>query len=176
MKKPQSDCCTCMVSFIPSMCLSSDRGNQSCCSSQTQTYRKIKIAYDRLSSEQDVEEIVRLNRISRLQQRASLLSRQRKAASFARRYVVADEDLDQKLKLQNGPLSAGSLDKVKEVVNGFNPSADGVDRRLLFEVARIKLDTDANFKTECSDDDRDFHSSSLIESSSSTKIKPVFST
>ena len=35
MKEPEFDCCTCMISLIPSMCLSSGRSEKGCCSGRT---------------------------------------------------------------------------------------------------------------------------------------------
>lgn len=64
-----------------------------CYSSRKNTYEKFELAHERLNREQDILNIIRLNRVSKFLHKVSLLKRQRLIVSDFADYVVTDRDL-----------------------------------------------------------------------------------
>ena len=53
----------------------------------------MRLALERLSSEQDIQHVLVMNRISRLLHKASFKQRQRKALHYSHKFVITDQDL-----------------------------------------------------------------------------------
>ena len=69
-----------------------------CCSKRLTTERankmkKIAIARERLQGEQELERLLRLNRLSNIMHKISFLKRQREVCDYSRSYVIGDDDI-----------------------------------------------------------------------------------
>ena len=98
--------------------------------------------------EHDINQILKLNRISKFLHKLHLLPRQRRAIDSSRHFVVTNEDIDKE--------KPERYDKINIMadVDGFDPLDNAADRRLLFEVAAIRLNGE-DFKDETSQEDTD---------------------
>ena len=56
-------------------------------------YKRFDIALERLSQEYDIQHMIALNRVSRLLNKTSMVSRQRTAVNFSRKFVISDYDV-----------------------------------------------------------------------------------
>ena len=100
-------------------------------------YEKLKIALKRLSFEQDIQNLISLNRVSRLVHKANFLARQRRAVNFSRKFVISNVDI----QIERDAADSASVlaedrtitASTESVLRGFDPYNLEVDRRLLYE-------------------------------------------
>lgn len=98
---------------------------------------------ERLHSEFDISRMIIEARADALYRRATLKPHQIEAASFARMFVIGDEDIDPDNPDAQGPeeLPESRLPSTALLgAAGFNPSDDRVDRQLLKDISGVRLD------------------------------------
>ena len=113
-------------------------------------YRKYQLALDRLSQEQDIQYLIQMNRISRLLHKFTLEARQRRAINYSHKYVISEKDIKRaEVAKADGEVAKAPEDNdtTEKILNGFDPNKNEKDRRLLYEVAGIRL-----FENEFIDD------------------------
>jgi hypothetical protein len=82
--------CCCMTGFC--------RDKSYRCRKRLDKVQKFKIAFDRLSGEQDIQNLIQMNRVTRLLHKARFAARQRIAVNYSHKFIINEEDLVQKQK------------------------------------------------------------------------------
>ena len=125
-----------------------------CFKAQADKYRKFQLAVQRLSKEQDIQNIIEMNRITRFLHKTFFFARQRRTISHAHRYVIADKDINAASK-QTWKEFEDFEDSTARILKGFDPENDKMDRRLLYEVTGLVLNEDEFFDSDSSGSDDD---------------------
>ncbi len=89
--------------------------------------------------------------------KASFNARQRKSFDYFNKYVVTDRDIkiaDLKKKEKKKRDLAKKVDTTELLVDGFDPEHSQTDRRILYEVTRLRL-IDDEFKDDDDSSDGD---------------------
>ena len=116
----------------------------------------VDAARRRLTDEFDQEKIVHMLRVSRLVSLMKLNRMQRLSVDFFRRYTIQKKDIDQSRHHTRGH-------SVDSIVRGLNPEENRIDRRILYELAGVKLDKDDyNDESSFSEDPNEAYTDSDI--------------
>ena len=129
-------------------CFRSTFSRSNSCKRRFTKYEKFDLAFKRLMEEHDINLMLKLNRISMLFHKLHLLPRQRKVVDFSRRYVIADADVQKAIPEEMWQKEQN----IEGAMFGFDPHNDITDRRLLFDVAGIRLN-DTEFRDGSSDEE-----------------------
>ena len=108
-------------------------------------------ARKKLHAEFDFEHIVQVLRISRFLAQLQLTRRQRLTVEFFRKYAVLPKDIK---RLRDGKEKHVRGLSVDSIVKGLHPHDNAIDRRILFELAGVRLDED-EFREESSFESED---------------------
>ncbi len=117
--------------------------------------RKFEIAMERLSQEQDIQNLIQLNRITRLLHKSNFLTRQRKSFDYFDKYVITDRDVKIAYQTEKASKSAKSPDKkdiIELLLDGFDPEKSRIDRHILYEVTGLRM-IDDEFRDDDSSED-----------------------
>mmetsp|Transcript_22825 Transcript_22825/g.26813 ORF Transcript_22825/g.26813 Transcript_22825/m.26813 type:complete len:143 (-) Transcript_22825:7-435(-) len=100
--------------------------------------------------------MIEMNRITRLLHSAAFLTRQRRAITFSKKYVITERDLVRKKQVVEARQlpSWHETGLVSEVLYGFDPGESMRDRRILYEVTGLKVG-DHSFYDQFSSDSED---------------------
>ena len=92
-----------------------------------------------------------MNRISRLAHKAIFISRQRRAIPYGHNYVITDKEIRQPEKFYEERPAERKEDIETKILTGFDPSVNEQDRRILFDVTRMRTNED-KFDDETSEE------------------------
>ena len=106
-----------------------------------------------LNEEKDIEHMISNLRILKFLQKSQLKKRQRDIVQYFMRYVIENSEIKQ--EEQEGRQSTAN-----QLVEDFQPKVDIYDRRILFEIAKRRVDLkdyqdDSSFSDEMSDEEPD---------------------
>ena len=96
-------------------------------------YLKYKRARSDLRREKDVEHMIYNMRILRFMQKTTLKKRQRDIVQYFMRYLIEDDEINEQDISRRNKTAA-------QLVEGFDPVNDPYDRRILFEVAKRRVE------------------------------------
>ena len=96
-------------------------------------YQKYKRARIDLRREKDVEHMIYNMRILRFMQKTTLKKRQRDIVQYFMRYLIEDDEINEQDISRRNKTAA-------QLVEGFDPVNDPYDRRILFEVAKRRVE------------------------------------
>ena len=88
-----------------------------------------------------------MNRVTRLLHKAAFLRRQKEAVAYSKRYVIDEIDLTRD-KVNREKKSDAEV--AARILEGFDPANSVRDRRILYEVTRLRLHA-REFEEEASD-------------------------
>ena len=87
--------------------------------------------------EQDIQHMIQLNRVTKLMHKAQFKARQRRTiVEHSHRYVITVDDITKASKSNYGSLQTFGVD---ELLQGFDPQNNSIDRRLFYEVTGSKI-------------------------------------
>ena len=127
--------------------------------------------------EHDIQEIIAMNRITKLMHKAWFLKRQRRAVNFGHKFTITDWDVQvsekkatqrsiQRETVDDEMLSVDRERILEELLSGFDPALNEADRRILFELTglRIYQDEFKDHDTSSSEDEQDEESGAVSTS------------
>ena len=98
-----------------------------------------------------------MNRLTKLIHRVEFSTRQRRAVSHFKKYVISQEDVAKdKLKSKNMTRANSFVDisaENRKLLKRFDPEDDRWDRRALFEVTGIRLHDNDFLESDTSDEE-----------------------
>ena len=92
-----------------------------------------------MQTELDIESIITLNRVSRFIQKVQMHTRQRQTLPYSLDYMISDI-----------PIRAERQLTTDELIEGFDPEGNEIDRKILYATTRLKVENG-----EYSDSDND---------------------
>lgn len=122
------------------------------CKRHLDSHKKMQVAQERLDAEYDIVNMLLLNRITRLLHKTNLSKRQRKTLTFSHKYVISASDVSRAGQPDLVKKSEESAQAVDQLLDGFNPEVDAVDRRLLFEITGRELEEGEFAEDDSSDE------------------------
>ena len=96
--------------------------------------------------EKDIENMIYSTRIQKFMQKTLLKKRQRDIVQYFMRYVIENDEIKKK-DIARRQATANQL------VEGFEPIQDIYDRRILFEIAKRRVDADEYHEDTSFEDD-----------------------
>ena len=96
--------------------------------------------------------MIEMNRISRLAHKTIFLTRQRHAVTYGHKYVINDKDINKKVIEAD---TKRDTEAISKVLIGFDPDINPIDRRILYEVTRMRLHEDEFHDQSSSNSDDD---------------------
>lgn len=118
---------------------------------QYMDYKKFQKARQDLTREKDVEHMIYNLRIQKFMQKTLLKKRQRDVVQYFLRYLIEREDLKGEKSV------ARRFKTANQLTEDFEPTADLYDRRILFELAKRRIDED-EYKEDTSFEEDPFES------------------
>ena len=81
--------------ILPLLCgLSSCLKRSNRCKRRINNYKKLQLVQERLMHEHDIQEIIAMNRVTKLIHKAWFLKRQRRAINFGHKFTISDLDIE----------------------------------------------------------------------------------
>ena len=99
------------------------------------SFQKYKRAREELLREKDVEHMIYNQRILKFMQKTQLKKRQRDIVQYFMRYVIEDKEIKKKD-------IARRQSTANQLLEGFEPTSDDYDRRILFEIAKRRVEVE----------------------------------
>ena len=96
----------------------------------------------------DIQHLIEMNRLTRLVHKAQFLTRQRLALAFSHNYIISERDVTRldtrepgaRKKVAPSLSSVENTDRsIDEVLAGFEPDSNEIDRRIFYEVTGREL-------------------------------------